>query len=117
MACTSDAGLADLQEEVRRLSFLRRGRAPRAGALALQIHEISEETLPTDWKVIVAPVMELRDIGTKWLKSSSSAVARVPSVITPGEFNYLLNPLHIDFRRIRAEKALAFEYDPRLWKK
>ena len=41
-----------------------------------------------------------RALGDAWLKSRRSALARVPSAILPHTFNYLLNPLHPDARRI-----------------
>lgn len=38
-----------------------------------------------------------RAVGDAWLKTGEQAVLRVPSLITPGEWNFLLNPLHRDF--------------------
>ncbi|MBI2497892.1 MAG: RES domain-containing protein, partial [Opitutae bacterium] len=39
---------------------------------------------------------------------------RVPSVVVPGEFNYLLNPAHPDFKRVKIGKPEPFSFDPRL---
>ncbi|HEX9198556.1 MAG TPA: RES family NAD+ phosphorylase [Acidobacteriaceae bacterium] len=55
-----------------------------------------------------------RKLGDAWLKSQSSALARVPSAILPNTFNYLLNPLHKDARRIRIAESLRATFDPRL---
>jgi RES domain-containing protein len=38
----------------------------------------------------------------------------VPSVIVPTEFNYVLNPVHPDFARIRIGTPLPFPFDARL---
>src|SRR2546421_8741600 len=38
-----------------------------------------------------------RAFGDAWLKASERPVLRVPSLITPGEWNFLLNPLQRDF--------------------
>lgn len=38
-----------------------------------------------------------RTFGDAWLEAGEQAVLRVPSLITPGEWNFLLNPLHHDF--------------------
>ncbi|HXS27765.1 MAG TPA: RES family NAD+ phosphorylase [Steroidobacteraceae bacterium] len=38
-----------------------------------------------------------RAFGNAWLEAGNKPVLRVPSVITPGEWNYLLNPLHPAF--------------------
>src|SRR5436190_4797848 len=45
--------------------------------------------------------------------SCSTAVLAVPSAVIPAESNYLLNPLHRDFRRIRVGKPERFETDLR----
>jgi RES domain-containing protein len=42
------------------------------------------------------------------------AATRVPSIIVPGEFCYVLWPLHPDFRRIRFGEPELFRYDGRL---
>jgi RES domain-containing protein len=71
--------------------------------------------LPRNWRAY--PAQEaLKDIATAWVKESSTAVLAVPSVVIPSEQNYLLNPRHRDFRRVRIQKAIPFEFDPRLWK-
>jgi RES domain-containing protein len=40
----------------------------------------------------------------------------VPSAVIPSEKNYLLNPKHPEFRRIRIENSIPFEFDSRMWK-
>jgi RES domain-containing protein len=40
----------------------------------------------------------------------------VPSSIVPHELNYLLNPLHPHFKRIRIGRPEPFSFDPRLGK-
>ena len=55
-----------------------------------------------------------RKIGDLWLKSKRSALARVPSVILPHTFNYLLNPMHPDAARISIAEAYRGPLDLRL---
>jgi RES domain-containing protein len=55
-----------------------------------------------------------RKLGDTWLKSRRSALARVPSVILPETFNYLLNPLHPDAAKIRITKSQTARFDLRL---
>lgn len=57
-----------------------------------------------------------QDFGTTWSRESRSAVLRVPTAITPAEFNYLINPAHPDFQKITVSKPEAFRIDPRLFK-
>lgn len=55
-----------------------------------------------------------RSVGDTWIRSSRSAALAVPSVVTPGEWNYLLNPAHPGFREIQIGEARKFQPDPRL---
>ncbi len=53
-------------------------------------------------------------IGDQWVKNKSSAILKVPSVIIPEEFNYILNPAHEDFKKIKYLGSEPFTFDPRL---
>lgn len=53
-------------------------------------------------------------VGDKWLRSMRTAVLEVPSVVTPGEWNYLLNPAHPRFHEVQIGEAKPFQPDPRL---
>jgi RES domain-containing protein len=55
-----------------------------------------------------------RALGYAWLAARSSALARVPSVIAPDTFNYLLNPLHKDAARLTIVHAQTHSFDRRL---
>jgi RES domain-containing protein len=70
-------------------------------------------TLPAGWDS-QPPRHASQAIGDSWLAAKASAVLEVPSVIIPGEFNYLLNPGHPDFVAIRATRPKPFSFDPRL---
>jgi RES domain-containing protein len=59
------------------------------------------------------PRLETREIGDQWIKKASSAVLRVPSIIT-GEPNYVLNPKHADFSKVKIEGPQTFNFDSRL---
>lgn len=71
----------------------------------LQITLFEQAALPPDWRE--DPAGSLRNLGTHWLVSKVSAVARVPSAIVPTEYNYLLNPEHPDFGLITIEFRIA----------
>jgi RES domain-containing protein len=53
------------------------------------------------------------DWGTIWAASMASALALVPSVIVPEEFDVLANPRHPDAAKLRATKLRKWTYDPR----
>jgi RES domain-containing protein len=70
---------------------------------------------PRNWRA-EPPEDESARYGSRWFRAARTAVLEVPSAIVPSEKNYLLNPLHSDFRRIRIGRAVPFMFDPRMWK-
>ena len=82
----------------------------------VEIEYVEVTKLPLDWRNIPAPFI-LAAIGDRWFKSGSTAILAVPSVVIPMEYNYLINPSHPDFLKLRIEPPQSFELDPRLWKK
>ncbi len=81
----------------------------------LTIETVKIERLPRDWRRYPGPEA-LKDIGTAWASKASTAILAVPSAVIPEERNYLLNPAHRHFKRIRLRKPAAFRFDPRMWK-
>lgn len=66
-----------------------------------------------DWnKVINYPVTQ--SIGDAWLQSLETAVLKVPSAIIEMEYNYLVNPAHPDFSKIKVTAVSKFRFDNRL---
>ena len=55
-----------------------------------------------------------RNIGSEWFQQRVSAVLVVPSFVAHGERNYLLNPLHPDFKHVLFSTPEPFLFDPRL---
>ena len=76
-----------------------------------QISRISE--LPAGWNSL-PPTTASQAAGDHWLQEATSLALEVPSVVVPGEFNYLLNPAHPDFRNLVIGDAEDFQIDPRL---
>ena len=74
-----------------------------------------EAGLPRDWRDYPAPVSTMT-IGDEWLRSKTSPVLRVPSVIIPDNSNFLLNPAHADFAKLSIGRPEDFWFDPRLIK-
>ena len=54
--------------------------------------------------------------GTDWIRSGSSALLVVPSVVVAEQSNILINPAHPDSSAITATKIRRWLYDPRLTK-
>lgn len=76
--------------------------------LAVEIEEaliasVESSRLPRNWRADPPPA-RVRAIGDEWVFSGGSVVLRVPSVLFPGESNFLLNPGHPDFSKLRMGK-------------
>lgn len=51
--------------------------------------------------------------GDNWLKRGKTLLAKVPSAASPGEFNFLVNPFHPDFRQLKVSKEKPARWDSR----
>lgn len=74
---------------------------------------IKPADLPKEWTRYPAPP-GLAVIGDRFVRRHKAAVLVVPSALAPVENNWLLNPNHLDFAKIRVFPAADFEYDSRL---
>lgn len=80
----------------------------------LNIKKVFRGKLPTGWDSH-PPGDPSMALGTKWAGSTASAVLRVPSVMVPDEHNYLLNPLHPDFSKLKIGDPKPFQFDRRMF--
>lgn len=92
--------------------------AIRYVAFQLNFHDkmiqvIDTARLTSDWQA-QPPGTASMAIGDDWVRQAKTAVLAVPSVLVPGEVNYLLNPAHVDFAKIKIGKPKPFAFDPRL---
>lgn len=79
----------------------------------IPIDIITLKSLPTDWSTF-EHMPTTQGIGQKWILAQKSAILQVPSSIIPAESNYLINPLHPDFKLIRLLRSEAFIFDKRI---
>lgn len=78
-----------------------------------QIHTVKTSELPGDWKQLPAPA-STHDFGTTLLQAAKHLIIRLPSVIIPGEWNFIINPLHADKSAIKLLNVSDFAYDVRI---
>lgn len=75
--------------------------------------KLIDATLPDDWRANQAATQA---IGMKWLAAASSLGMWVPSYVEPAEKNLLLNPAHLDYRRVKfVVEQNPFVFDPRMF--
>jgi RES domain-containing protein len=54
-------------------------------------------------------------IGTEFLRNNKDLVLKVPSAIITEEHNFLVNPYHPDFKKVKIKKSNPFIFDQRLY--
>ncbi len=79
----------------------------------LSVGTIAIEELPENWKSFDS-IYKTQQLGDSWARSLASPLLKVPSSIIPAEFNFLINPLHPDFKLIKLLKSDAFVFDERI---
>jgi len=79
----------------------------------IDILEIAIEQLPARWHAIPS-LPASQKVGDRFVTENKYAVLKVPSAVVPGDFNYILNPKHPKFQKIKIVDATPFPFDPRL---
>lgn len=77
--------------------------------------EFTQKELPENWLHIPVPT-ETKEWGSRYLQQAKYLALKVPSVIIPSEFNFILNPLHPDFKKIKIKEIHPFSFDRRIKK-
>lgn len=77
------------------------------------LKEIKETDLISDWKEF-DKMPYSQSLGDQWVHEAKSAILKVPSVIVSGDSNFLLNPGHRDFQKIKLLRTDPFEFDDRI---
>jgi RES domain-containing protein len=77
-------------------------------------YEVPTKALPRQWNAVPWSASS-QAFGTRLLQEGRYATIAVPSVVVPSERNYLLNPLHPDFHKIKLGSPKPFILDRRLF--
>lgn len=77
------------------------------------VQSLDESDLPADWPNSPAPE-SLLSFTDAWLRAATHWVLRVPSVHSPNESNFLLNPLHPEHATLRLNSVEPHPFDGRL---
>ncbi len=91
--------------------------------LVLAVAEIPNEVtrehvaisaLPSNWRDEAAPP-ELAHFGDDFVQRGLTCALILPSILAPGEHNWLINPAHRDYSMIRTQKPEPLSYDSRMF--
>lgn len=55
-----------------------------------------------------------QNVGDKFILKNKFCILKVPSAVVYGDFNYLINPYHKNFQKIRIKSIADFPIDERL---
>jgi RES domain-containing protein len=55
-------------------------------------------------------------LGDKFVQENKSCILQVPSAVTFGDFNILLNPFHSDFSKVKIIDNVKFPFDKRIFR-
>lgn len=80
----------------------------------VQVTELKAPALPADWKSLPHS-HSTQEIGDAFVNEGKTAVLKVPSAVVQGEYNYLVNPSHKDFKKIKVKLIEPFDFDERLF--
>lgn len=79
----------------------------------ISVLSLATTDLPKNWDA-KPPENLTRSIGDDFVRTGVGCILRVPSSIIHQEFNYLINPLHVDLGRVKNIQKKAFHFDERL---
>jgi RES domain-containing protein len=71
------------------------------------------KSLPANWNA-EPPTVQTMQIGDEWIRGGKSVALTVPSVLSTSEVNFLLNPKHPDFKKIKISQPVGYRFDSRL---
>ena len=81
----------------------------------ISLKKLTLTDLPEDWNTFPNPP-STQIIGDKFVSENRYCVLMIPSVVTKGDYNLLINPHHTDFGRIKLIGIEKFPVDKRIFK-
>jgi len=60
------------------------------------------------------PTSASMQIGDEWVRSARSVALALPSLLSKSELNFLLNPKHPEFKKIKVGPPVEYRFDSRL---
>lgn len=75
---------------------------------------VQEKDLPANWDTNPPP-LTTKKVGDDFIKENRYCLLKIPSSVTKGDFNILINPAHPEFVNIKIISADPFPFDMRLF--
>jgi len=81
----------------------------------ISLTKMNVSDLPVDWNIFPHP-NSTQVIGDKFVAENKYCILQIPSVVTQGDYNLLINPNHIEFGQIRIISVEKFPFDKRIFR-
>ena len=81
----------------------------------LIVKQLPEKGLPKGWNAFPYGA-GTQTYGDDFIHRNDSCLLKVPSAVTKGDYNILINPFHVDFRKIKIISNETFPLDRRIFK-
>lgn len=82
---------------------------------SIKIKTISIHDLPNEWNNFPYSLVTQK-IGDAFILENKFCVLKIPSAVTQGDYNFILNPNHKDFRKIKIKEIVKFPFNKRIFK-
>ena len=81
----------------------------------LSRERLQARDLPAHWRDTPAP-SALAQIGDEFVKKGEACLLLVPSALAVTENNWLINPVHREFKKITLHAPVSLRYDARMFR-
>lgn len=81
----------------------------------ISLQKITPAQLPENWNAF-PHLLATQAVGDGFVAANEYCVLQVPSAVTPGDYNLLLNPRHPHFKSIKIVTVEKFPFDKRIFK-
>lgn len=80
----------------------------------ISIQKLNIADLPTNWNTFPHP-STTQSIGDQFVADNKFCVLQIPSAVTQGDYNLLINPCHPDVKQIKIIAIEKFPFDKRIF--
>jgi RES domain-containing protein len=81
----------------------------------ISVKKINVADLPADWNAFPHS-SATQTIGDEFVRKNRYCVLQIPSSVTQGDYNFLINPNHPEFKKIKIIATEKFPFDKRIFK-
>ena len=78
----------------------------------IEIKEVKHSKLKDNW---MDDFGYTRFMGDQFIQAGTHSILKIPSAVITEENNYIINPLHADFKKIKITDSITFRTDKRLF--